>query len=50
MRLALEQVIEIVTDSRTNAEPKALPISIYGGIKDFKVQAYVKAKIYNIYT
>ncbi|XP_062870271.1 alpha-catulin [Trichomycterus rosablanca] len=36
MRLALEQVIEIVTDARTSGETKALPISIYGGIKDFK--------------
>ncbi|XP_066531498.1 alpha-catulin isoform X3 [Hoplias malabaricus] len=36
MRLALDQVIEIVTDARTSGEAKALPISIYAGIKDFK--------------
>ncbi|KAM9494562.1 alpha-catulin isoform 1-T1 [Clarias gariepinus] len=36
MRLALEQVIEIVTDARSSAEAKALPISIYAGIKDIK--------------
>ncbi|XP_017310367.1 alpha-catulin isoform X1 [Ictalurus punctatus] len=36
MRLALEQVIEIVTDARSSGEPKALPISIYAGIKDLK--------------
>ncbi|KAL7829522.1 hypothetical protein AOLI_G00304070 [Acnodon oligacanthus] len=36
MRLALDQVIEIVTDARTSGEPKALPMSIYAGIKDFK--------------
>ncbi len=39
MRLALEQVIEIVTDTRSGGEAKALPVSIYAGIKDFKVQA-----------
>uniref|UniRef100_A0A3B1KLW0 Alpha-catulin n=1 Tax=Astyanax mexicanus TaxID=7994 RepID=A0A3B1KLW0_ASTMX len=38
MRLALDQVIEIVTDARTSGEAKTLPISIYAGIKDFKVQ------------
>ncbi|XP_036422306.1 alpha-catulin isoform X2 [Colossoma macropomum] len=36
MRLALDQVIEIVTDARTSGESKALPMSIYAGIKDFK--------------
>ncbi|XP_058233710.1 alpha-catulin isoform X2 [Hemibagrus wyckioides] len=36
MRLALEQVIEIVTDARNSGEAKALPISIYAGIKDLK--------------
>ncbi|XP_068092805.1 alpha-catulin isoform X2 [Hyperolius riggenbachi] len=36
MRLALEQVIEIVTDSRPNGEAEMAPISIYSGIKDFK--------------
>ncbi|XP_049331359.1 alpha-catulin isoform X2 [Astyanax mexicanus] len=36
MRLALDQVIEIVTDARTSGEAKTLPISIYAGIKDFK--------------
>ncbi|XP_051527510.1 alpha-catulin isoform X2 [Myxocyprinus asiaticus] len=38
MRLALEQVIEIVTDARSSGEAKALPVSIYAGIKDFKVK------------
>uniref|UniRef100_W5K7D4 Alpha-catulin n=1 Tax=Astyanax mexicanus TaxID=7994 RepID=W5K7D4_ASTMX len=38
MRLALDQVIEIVTDARTSGEAKTLPISIYAGIKDFKVE------------
>uniref|UniRef100_A0A3B4BRQ3 Alpha-catulin n=1 Tax=Pygocentrus nattereri TaxID=42514 RepID=A0A3B4BRQ3_PYGNA len=38
MRLALDQVIEIVTDARTSGESKALPMSIYAGIKDFKVE------------
>ncbi|RXN05383.1 alpha-catulin-like isoform X3 [Labeo rohita] len=38
MRLALEQVIEIVTDTRSCGEAKALPVSIYAGIKDFKVK------------
>ncbi|XP_056339226.1 alpha-catulin [Oenanthe melanoleuca] len=36
MRLALEQVIEIVTDSRPNGENEVAPISIYSGIKEFK--------------
>ncbi|POI31902.1 hypothetical protein CIB84_004347, partial [Bambusicola thoracicus] len=36
MRLALEQVIEIVTDSRPNGENEVAPISIYTGIKEFK--------------
>lgn len=43
MRLALEQVIEIVTDARSSGEAKALPISIYVGIKDLKVQLWVKS-------
>uniref|UniRef100_A0A8C1LN02 Alpha-catulin n=1 Tax=Cyprinus carpio TaxID=7962 RepID=A0A8C1LN02_CYPCA len=38
MRLALEQVIEIVTDTRSGGEARALPVSIYAGIKDFKVK------------
>ncbi|XP_051519318.1 alpha-catulin-like isoform X2 [Myxocyprinus asiaticus] len=38
MRLALEQVIKIVTDTRSSGETKALPVSIYAGIKDFKVK------------
>ncbi|XP_026856732.2 alpha-catulin isoform X1 [Electrophorus electricus] len=38
MRLALEQVIEIVTDARTSGEAKVLPISIYAGIQDFKAR------------
>lgn len=37
MRCALEQVIEIVTESRSCGENKILPASIYDGIKDFKV-------------
>lgn len=40
MRLALEQVIEIVTDTRSGGEAKTPPVSIYAGIKDFKVQAW----------
>ncbi|XP_074940577.1 alpha-catulin isoform X2 [Phalacrocorax aristotelis] len=36
MRIALEQVIEIVTDSRPNGENEMAPISIYSGIKEFK--------------
>ncbi|XP_072267985.1 alpha-catulin isoform X1 [Pyxicephalus adspersus] len=36
MRLALEQVIRIVTDSRPNGETEIVPISIYSGIKEFK--------------
>lgn len=38
MRLALEQVIEIVTDARSSGEAKTPPVSIYAGIKDFKVK------------
>ncbi|XP_075962441.1 alpha-catulin [Anarhichas minor] len=37
MRCALEQVIEIVTEARSCGENKILPVSIYNGIKDFKV-------------
>ncbi|CAF90376.1 unnamed protein product [Tetraodon nigroviridis] len=36
MRCALEQVIEIVTESRSCGENKILPASIHDGIKDFK--------------
>nr|XP_034980460.1 alpha-catulin [Zootoca vivipara] len=36
MRLALEQVIEIVTDSRPSGENEPGPVSIYTGIKEFK--------------
>uniref|UniRef100_A0A8B9QIR1 Alpha-catulin n=1 Tax=Apteryx owenii TaxID=8824 RepID=A0A8B9QIR1_APTOW len=36
MRLALEQVIDIVTDSRSNGENELASISIYSGIKVFK--------------
>ncbi|CAH2283883.1 Alpha-catulin [Pelobates cultripes] len=36
MRLALEQVIEIVTDSRPNGEAEIAPVSIYTGIREFK--------------
>lgn len=37
MRHALEQVIEIVTDARGGSDMQLLPVSIYLGIKDFKV-------------
>lgn len=43
MRLALEQVIEIVTGARSNGDAKAHPISIYAGIKDLKVWLWVKS-------
>nr|XP_056718914.1 alpha-catulin [Euleptes europaea] len=36
MRLALEQVIEIVTDSRPSREQEPAPVSIYTIIKEFK--------------
>nr|XP_060630618.1 alpha-catulin [Anolis sagrei ordinatus] len=36
MRLALEQVIEIVTDARLIGENEPGPVSIYTGIKEFK--------------
>ncbi|XP_043920519.1 alpha-catulin [Protopterus annectens] len=36
MRLALEQVIEIVTDARPNGEGDMPPISIYSGIRELK--------------
>ncbi|XP_063778994.1 alpha-catulin isoform X2 [Pseudophryne corroboree] len=36
MRVALEQVIEIVTDIRPNGDAETAPISIYTGIKEFK--------------
>ncbi|XP_067425992.1 alpha-catulin isoform X2 [Emydura macquarii macquarii] len=36
MRLALEQVIEIVTDSRPRGENEMAPISIYSSITEFK--------------
>ncbi|XP_043364444.1 alpha-catulin isoform X3 [Dermochelys coriacea] len=36
MRLALEQVIEIVTDSRPSGENEMVPLSIYTSIKEFK--------------
>ncbi|CAJ0940739.1 unnamed protein product [Ranitomeya imitator] len=36
MRVALEQVIEIVTDTRPNGEPEIAPCSIYTGIREFK--------------
>ncbi|XP_060110486.1 alpha-catulin [Heteronotia binoei] len=36
MRLALEQVIEIVTDSCPSGEHEPGPVSIYAGIKEFK--------------
>ncbi|XP_023667707.1 alpha-catulin isoform X3 [Paramormyrops kingsleyae] len=38
MRHALEQVIEIVTDARGSSDAQHLPVSIYLGIKDFKVR------------
>lgn len=37
MRCALEQVIEIVTESRSCGESKVLPASLHDAIKDFKV-------------
>nr|XP_033786547.1 alpha-catulin isoform X2 [Geotrypetes seraphini] len=36
MRMALEQVVEIVTDARLNGEVEVVPVSIYTGIKEFK--------------
>ncbi|KAM9307941.1 alpha-catulin [Gastrophryne carolinensis] len=36
MRMALEQVIEIVTDSRPNVESEIVTVSIYNGIKELK--------------
>ncbi|KAG5264767.1 hypothetical protein AALO_G00257820 [Alosa alosa] len=37
MRCALDQVIEIVTDSRPSGEAQSgLPVSLYTGLKDFK--------------
>ncbi|XP_036372127.1 alpha-catulin [Megalops cyprinoides] len=38
MRVALEQVIEIVTDARPSGDAQVLPASIYTGIKDFKAK------------
>uniref|UniRef100_UPI00398EF24E alpha-catulin isoform X3 n=1 Tax=Pristiophorus japonicus TaxID=55135 RepID=UPI00398EF24E len=38
MRLALDQVIEIVTDSRQNGENEIHPTSIYADIKEFKMK------------
>lgn len=38
MRLALGQVIEIVTDSRPSGEHEPGPVSIYAAIKEFKVR------------
>ncbi|XP_078273966.1 alpha-catulin isoform X2 [Rhinoraja longicauda] len=38
MRLALDQVIEIVTDSRSNGEHKIHPTSIYADINEFKMK------------
>lgn len=39
MRLALEQVIVIVTDSRRSGEDDPGPVSICTGIKEFKVRS-----------
>ncbi|XP_035284666.1 alpha-catulin isoform X1 [Anguilla anguilla] len=36
MRCALEQVIQIVTDTRPGGDAQLLPASVYAGIKDFK--------------
>ncbi|KAJ8334156.1 hypothetical protein SKAU_G00397950 [Synaphobranchus kaupii] len=36
MRYALEQVMEIVTDTRPSGDAQVLPASVYAGIKDFK--------------
>ncbi|XP_041105038.1 alpha-catulin isoform X4 [Polyodon spathula] len=38
MRLALEQVIEIVTEARPSGEGDILPVSIYMGIREYKNQ------------
>nr|XP_014345522.1 PREDICTED: alpha-catulin [Latimeria chalumnae] len=38
MRLALEQVIEIVTDARPSAEGEIPPVSIYTGVQEFKMK------------
>ncbi|KAK1173091.1 alpha-catulin [Acipenser oxyrinchus oxyrinchus] len=38
MRLALEQVIEIVTEARPSGEWDILPVSIYMGIREYKNQ------------
>uniref|UniRef100_A0AAY4ENW2 Alpha-catulin n=1 Tax=Denticeps clupeoides TaxID=299321 RepID=A0AAY4ENW2_9TELE len=38
MRYALEQVIEIVTDTWPAGDSQVLPVSLYAGIKDFKVR------------
>ncbi|XP_069769387.1 alpha-catulin isoform X1 [Narcine bancroftii] len=38
MRLALDQVIEIVTDSRSNGENEIHPTSIYADINEFKMK------------
>ncbi|RXN00595.1 Alpha-catulin [Acipenser ruthenus] len=43
MRLALEQVIEIVTEARPNGEGDILPVSIYMGIREFKVRGSIPA-------
>ncbi|NXG51249.1 CTNL1 protein, partial [Psilopogon haemacephalus] len=47
MRVALEQVIEIVTDSRPNGDSEMSPISIYSGIREFKSK--VEALRENLY-
>ncbi|MGH0168832.1 UNVERIFIED_CONTAM: hypothetical protein FKN15_055553 [Acipenser sinensis] len=43
MRLALEQVIVIVTEARPNGEGDILPVSIYMGIREFKVRGSIPA-------
>ncbi|XP_062836902.1 alpha-catulin isoform X2 [Anolis carolinensis] len=49
MRLALEQVIEIVTDSRLSGENEPGPVSIYTGIKEFKTKVEgLRDNIYNL--
>ncbi|XP_044514207.1 alpha-catulin [Gracilinanus agilis] len=47
MKLALEQVIEIVTDCRPNGENEISSISIYTGIKEFKMN--IEALRENLY-
>uniref|UniRef100_K7FT44 Catenin alpha like 1 n=1 Tax=Pelodiscus sinensis TaxID=13735 RepID=K7FT44_PELSI len=49
MRLALEQVIEIITDSRPSGENEMVPICIYASIKVFKFNNKVEGLRENLY-